>query len=84
MVDKRSVAAGLLFGALILAFGLLLIFAKDWAWAGFEIFYRMLGIQAQRSRFWGMFISTIGLGISVIGVYLMLVVWRRWRNGLKE
>ncbi len=79
MIHKRSVVAGLLFGGLIVAFGLLLIFAKDLVWSWFEFFYSMLGIQAERSRFWGMFISTIGLAIFGLGAFLMFTVWKRWR-----
>ncbi|NCF69544.1 MAG: hypothetical protein GWP61_26635 [Chloroflexi bacterium] len=81
MVHKRSVIAGILLGLLILAFGLALIFAKDWVWSLFEIFYSMLGIQAERGPYWGMFITTIGLGVSAIGLFTIWTVWRRWRNG---
>ena len=81
MVHKRSVVAGFFAGGIILALGLALIFSKDWAWSLFETFYSMLGIQAQRRRLLEMFITTIGLGISVVGVYLILSAWQRWRLG---
>ena len=47
MVHKRSLIAGLLLGLLILALGLALIFSKGWVWSLFEIFYGLLGIEAQ-------------------------------------
>ena len=81
MIHKRSVIAGFAAGGIILAFGLALIFSRDWAWSLFEAFYSMLGIQAQRRRLLEMFITTIGLGISAVGVYLILSVWQRWRLG---
>ncbi len=80
MIKKRSLIAGLLLGLLILAFGLVLIFAKDWVWSLFETFYSILGIQAQRAPMWEMFISTIGLGVAAIGLFTIWSVWRRWRN----
>ena len=80
MVHKRSLIARLLLGLLILAFGLALIFSKAWVWSLFETFYSILGIQAQRTPYWEMFITTIGLGVAAIGLFTMGSVWRRWRN----
>ena len=81
MIHKRSVVAGFILGGVILAFGLALIFSKDWAWSMFEAFYSMLGIEAGRTRLWEMFITTIGLGVSAIGLFTIWAVWQRWRNG---
>lgn len=81
MVHKRSVIAGIVFGGVILAVGLALIFSKDWVWSLFEAFYSMLGIQAQRTRLWEMFITTIGLGMAAFGLFTMWAVWQRWRLG---
>ena len=81
MIHKRSVVAGFILGGVILAFGLALIFSKDWVWALFEAFYGMLGIQSDRTRLWEMFITTIGLGVSAIGLFTIWAVWQRWRNG---
>ena len=81
MVQKRSLIAGLFIGGVVLIFGLFLMFAQDWVWSWFEFFYSMVGIQAQQSRFWSMFISTIGLAFAVVGTFQILAVWRRWRSG---
>ena len=81
MVHRRSVIAGIIFGGLILAGGLALIFSKDWVWWLFEAFYSMLGIQAQRTRLWEMFITTIGLGFVAFGLFTIWAVWQRWRLG---
>lgn len=81
MVDKRSVIAGFLAGGIVVALGLALIFSKYWVWSLFEAFYSMLGIQAERTRLWEMFITTIGLGVLAIGFFMSLAVWRRWRDG---
>jgi len=80
MVHKRSLIAGLLLGLLILVLGLALIFSKGWVWSLFEVFYGLLGIEAQPTPMWGMFITTIGLGVAAIGLFTMGSVWRRWRN----
>ena len=42
----------LLFGLIILAFCLMLIFSKDLVWSLFETFYSILGIEAQRGPYW--------------------------------
>ena len=81
MVHKRSLIAGFLAGGIVLALGLALILSKDWVWSLFEAFYRLLGIQAERTRLWEMFITTIGLGVLAIGFMTILAVWRRWQNG---
>jgi hypothetical protein len=80
MLDKRSVLGGLAAGSLFLAFGLVLICAKDWVWSLFLAFYSLLGIQAQRTRMWEMFITTIGLGLVALGFYLYMFIWMRGRN----
>jgi hypothetical protein len=80
MVHKRSVIAGILLGLLILAFGLALIFAKDWVWSLFELFYGLLGIQSEPTQMWEMFITTIGLGVSAVGLFTIWTMWKRWRN----
>lgn len=80
MVQKGGVIARMLLGGLIVILGLVLILDKDWVWSLFEIFYGMLGIQAQQSRFWGMFVSTIGLALFALGVFVMWSAWRRWRG----
>lgn len=80
MIHKGSVIARMLLGGLILILGLVLILDKNRVWSLFEIFYAMLGIQAQQSRFWGMFVSTIGLALFALGVFVMWVAWRRWRG----
>ncbi len=81
MIHKRSVIAGFIFGGLILAFGLALILSKDWVWSLFEAFYSMLGIQAQRTNLWAMFITTVGLAFAAFGLFTLFAVWQRWRLG---
>ena len=79
MIQKRSVVAGFVVGGLILAFGLAMILSKDWVWSLFETLYIMLGIEAQRTNLWQMFITTIGLGIAALGLFIIWAVWQRWR-----
>jgi hypothetical protein len=80
MVGKRSAIAGLLLGGIILSLGLALIGSKDWVWALFDALYSVLGVQAERRRLWEMFITTIGLGVSTTGFYIILLAWKRWRE----
>ena len=80
MVGKRSAIAGLLVGGILLSIGLALIISKDWVWALFEAFYSVLGIQAERRRLWEMFITTIGLGVSATGFYLIVLALKRRRQ----
>ena len=80
MVGKRSAIAGLLLGVFILSLGLALIASKDWVWVLFETLYSVLGVQAERRRLWEMFITTIGLGVSATGFYIMLIAWKRGRE----
>jgi hypothetical protein len=80
MIQKRSVVLGLLFGAIVLAAGVALIFAKDWVWALFELLYGMLGIQSERTRMWELFITTIGLFVSASGLFVLWSVWRIRRS----
>jgi hypothetical protein len=80
MLDKGSVIAGLVGGGFILAFGLALILTKGWVWSLFGAFYGLLGIQAERTRMWEMFITTIGLGVAALGLFLMWAGWMRRRN----
>ncbi|MFN2143683.1 MAG: hypothetical protein ACK2U5_24615 [Candidatus Promineifilaceae bacterium] len=82
MLDKRSVIAGMIGGGIVLGFGLALIFAKDWAWSLFVALYSMLGIQAEQTRLWEMFITTIGLGVSAVGFSLIWSVWKRRRTNI--
>lgn len=81
MIHRRSVIAGFILGGLILALGLAMIISKDWVWSLFELLYGMLGIQAERRRLWEMFITTIGLGVSAVGIFTIWAVWKRWRLG---
>lgn len=81
MIQQRSIALGLLAGGTILATGLALIFSKEWAWSLFEGLYSVLGIQGQRTRLWEMFVTTIGLFVLAIGLYILFAVWQRWRIG---
>ncbi|MFN2105830.1 MAG: hypothetical protein ACK2U5_19480 [Candidatus Promineifilaceae bacterium] len=80
MIQKRSAIAGFVVGGLILAFGLAMILSKDWVWSLFETLYSMLGIEAQRTNLWQMFITTIGLGFAAIGLYIILGMWKRWQK----
>jgi hypothetical protein len=80
MPGKRSELGGLAAGSLVLALGLAMIFAKDWVWSLFLAFYSLLGIQTERTRMWEMFITTIGLGIAALGLYVILIIWIRRRN----
>ncbi|MDX1416584.1 MAG: hypothetical protein R3293_20455, partial [Candidatus Promineifilaceae bacterium] len=71
MAHKHSVVAGSIIGLLVLIFGLILIMAQGWVWTWFESFYSLLGIQAGQSRFWSMFISTLGLAVVAVGLFLL-------------
>ena len=79
MVGKRSEIAGFIAGGAILSLGLALIFAKDWVWSLFESLYAVLGIHAERTRLWEMFITTIGLGVLIVGLYALGAAWQRRR-----
>jgi hypothetical protein len=72
MVEKGSAFAGFLAGGLILALGVAMIVSKDWVWSLFEALYGTLGIEAQRTHLWQMFITTIGLFVSATG---FAIIW---------
>ena len=80
MIQTRSIVLGVLFALAIMGAGLVLIFAKDWVWSLFDLFYSMLGIQGERTRMWEMFITTIGLFIAASGLFVLWAVIMRVRN----
>ena len=80
MTQKRSIFFGVLFALLVVAGGLALIVAKEWLWGLFELLYGMLGISGQRTHMWAMFTTTIGLGVVLAGLVLLLAVLQRARN----
>jgi hypothetical protein len=80
MIQKRSVVLGILVGLIIVAGGLVLILAKEWLWSLFTLAYGLLGIQAQRTRMWELFTTTIGLGVAAAGLVVVWAVVMRVRN----
>ncbi len=85
MVERRSVIAGLLFGALFVAAGTILIVFQDIPWALFEFVYGMLGIQAQRTPLWSSFMTVIGVLVTLFGLFVIwAVVMRARHSGIKS
>jgi NADH:ubiquinone oxidoreductase subunit 6 (subunit J) len=84
MIQTRSIVFGVLFALAIVGAGLVLIFAKDWVWSLFDLFYSMLGIQGERTRMWEMFITTCGVMIAAFGLFVLGAVIMRVRNEPKR
>ena len=80
MIHTRSIVAGVLFGLAIVGLGLSFILAKDWLWSMFVLGYGLLGIQAERTHLWELFTTTVGLGVALIGAFVLWAVYSRARN----
>ena len=80
MIQTRSIAAGVLVGLAIVGLGLAFILAKDWLWSMFVLGYGLLGIQAERTHLWELFTTTVGLGVTLIGAFVLWTVYSRARN----
>lgn len=85
MVERRSVIAGLLFGALFVTVGTILIVFQDVPWAIFDFVYGILGIQPQRTPLWSSFMTVIGVVTTLFGLFIIWAVAMRARHsGIKS
>ena len=80
MTQRRIAIVSLVFALLVSTLGIFLIAAKSALWSITQDLYALIEVQADRTRLWELFTTTLGLGLVGLGIALIIGAWSRFRN----